>query len=163
MLNEIFCSFDDLTECYGLEKIKTIGDNYMVAGGLPIPQKDAAEAIAEIALGMQAEIAEYNARRSASLSLRIGINTGPVVAGVIGSKKFIYDLWGDAVNVASRMESQGVAGCIQVTESTYNCLKDKYLFVKRGAIEVKGKGNMETYLLTGRKPDIKPKKCLNAA
>ena len=161
MLNEIFSRFDRLTERYGLEKIKTIGDNYMVAGGLPIPILNAAEAIAEMALEMQAEIAEYNAMQSKSLNLRIGINTGPVVAGVIGRKKFIYDLWGDAVNTASRMESQGIPGCIQVTESTYSFLKDRYLFEKRGAIEVKGKGTMETYFLVGQKPDINPNIYLN--
>ena len=154
MLNEIFSRFDRLTELYGLEKIKTIGDNYMVAGGLPLPRPDAAEAIAEMALEMQAEIANYNLVRSRSLRLRIGINTGPVVAGVIGRKKFIYDLWGDAVNIASRMESQGIPDCIQVTEATYNCLKDRYLLDKRGAIDVKGKGCMETYLLVGRQPAV---------
>ena len=156
ILNEIFSCFDRLTERYSLEKIKTIGDSYMVAGGLPIPDSGAAAAIAEMALEMQAEIAKYNCMRSEALSLRIGINTGPVVAGVIGRKKFIYDLWGDAVNTASRMESHGIPGYIQVTEATYNCLRVQYLFKKRGTIEVKGKGTMVTYFLLGRKPGLTP-------
>ncbi|MEY3869645.1 MAG: hypothetical protein RLZZ338_3536 [Cyanobacteriota bacterium] len=149
-LNEIFSAFDELTERYGLEKIKTIGDAYMVVGGLPIPNKDHAESIAEIALKMQEEVANFNARHSTAISIRIGINTGPVIAGVIGTKKFIYDLWGDAVNTASRMESHGIPGAIQVTKSTYERLKDKYTFSERGNIYIKGKGEMFTYLLTGR-------------
>jgi class 3 adenylate cyclase len=151
LLNEIFTAFDQLTEQNGLEKIKTIGDAYMVVGGIPMPRSDHAEAIAEMALDMQQEVAKFNAKHSTEISIRIGINTGPVVAGVIGSKKFIYDLWGDAVNTASRMESHGIAGAIQVTESTYQCLQDKYLFEERGVIQVKGKGEMTTYFLTGKK------------
>jgi adenylate cyclase len=150
LLNEIFSAFDELTERYGLEKIKTIGDAYMVVGGLPIPKKDHAECIAEMALEIQEAVAHFNARHSTAISIRIGINTGPVIAGVIGTKKFIYDLWGDAVNTASRMESQGIPGAIQVTNSTYEHLKDKYTFVERGKIDVKGKGEMFTYLLMGR-------------
>ncbi len=151
LLNEIFTAFDQLTEQYGLEKIKTIGDAYMVVGGIPMPRSDHAQAVAEMALDMQQEVAKFNAKHSTEISIRIGINTGPVVAGVIGSKKFIYDLWGDAVNTASRMESHGIAGAIQVTESTYKCLRDKYLFEERGVIQVKGKGEMTTYFLTGKK------------
>ncbi|MBW4678826.1 MAG: DUF3365 domain-containing protein [Microcoleus vaginatus WJT46-NPBG5] len=150
VLNEIFSGFDRLTEKYGLEKIKTIGDNYMVAGGLPTQRPDHAEAIAEMALDIQQEIEQFNAKHKAELSIRIGINTGPVVAGVIGTKKFIYDLWGDAVNTASRMESHGIPGAIQVTESTYERLQDKFAFKERGVMEIKGKGQMTTYLLTGR-------------
>jgi class 3 adenylate cyclase len=104
-----------------------------------------------MALDMQQEVANFNAKHGTDLSIRIGINTGPVVAGVIGTKKFIYDLWGDAVNTASRMESHGLPGCIQLTELTYECLRDKYLFEERGIIKVKGKGEMITYFLTGRK------------
>ena len=151
MLNEIFSSFDELTEKYGLEKIKTIGDAYMVAGGLPNPHEDHATAIAEMALAMRKEIDTFNLRHEQNCNLRIGINTGPVVAGVIGTKKFIYDLWGDTVNVASRMESHGIPGQIQVTASTYECLRDRYTFESRGVIQVKGKGEVPAYLLTGRK------------
>ncbi|MCC3407698.1 MAG: DUF3365 domain-containing protein [Microcoleus sp. PH2017_10_PVI_O_A] len=149
-LNEIFSAFDDLTEKYGLEKIKTIGDAYMVVGGLPNPSSNHAESIAEMALDMQEELAKFNAKHHAGINIRIGINTGPAIAGVIGTKKFIYDLWGDAVNTASRMESHGIAGAIQVTQSTYDILQNKYLFEDRGIIHVKGKGDMNTYLLAGR-------------
>lgn len=153
LLNEIFSSFDELTDRYCLEKIKTIGDAYMVVGGLPKPRQDHAEAIAEMALDMQEEIAKFNQKNQMKLTMRIGINTGSVIAGVIGTKKFIYDLWGDAVNTASRMESHGIPDAIQVTESTYNYLKSNYLFKPRGRILVKGKGKMNTYLLIGRVAD----------
>jgi class 3 adenylate cyclase len=151
LLNQIFSTFDQLAEQHGLEKIKTIGDAYMVAGGLPVLKLDHAEAVAEMALDMQREIARFQRDDNQPLCLRIGINTGPVVAGVIGIKKFIYDLWGDTVNVASRMESQGLPGGIQVTAATYECLKNKYLFEERGVIPVKGKGEMMTYWLIGKK------------
>jgi class 3 adenylate cyclase len=151
LLNEIFSRFDRVVERYSLEKIKTIGDSYMVVGGLPLPRSDHAEAIAEFALDMQEEIKKFNAEKDQAFSLRIGINTGPVVAGVIGLKKFIYDLWGDAVNTASRMESHGIPGYIQVSSTTYDRLKDKYLLEERGIIHVKGKGEMTTYLLKSRK------------
>lgn len=151
LLNKIFSEFDRLSEKHGLEKIKTIGDAYMVVGGLPMHRTDHAEAIAEMALDMQRQITRFKGIDGKPFRLRIGINTGPVVAGIIGTKKFTYDLWGDTVNVASRMESQGVAGRIQVTANTYKRLKDKYLFEKRGVIPVKGKGEMVTYWLTGRK------------
>ena len=147
LLNEIFSAFDHLTEKYGLEKIKTIGAAYMVAGGIPHARPDHAEAIAAMALDMQQEMARFNKRHNIELSIRIGINSGAVVAGVIGKKKFIYDLWGDAVNTASRMESHGISGYIQVTETTYQLLRSQYLFQERGSIQVKGKGEMKTYLL----------------
>src|ERR687886_242242 len=150
-LNVIFSQFDQLAERHGLEKIKTIGDAYMVVAGLPTPRKDHAEAIAEMALDMQQAIAKVSAETGVPFSIRIGINSGPVVAGVIGLKKFSYDLWGDTVNTASRMESKGIPGTIQVTVQTYERLRDKYLFKKRGVILVKGKGEMTTYLLIGRK------------
>jgi len=151
VLNEIFSEFDHLVEQYDLEKIKTIGDSYMVVGGLPIPCKDHAEAIAEMALQMQTVIQKFKRTDGTNFSLRIGIHTGQAIAGVIGTKKFIYDLWGDTVNVASRMESYGVAGCTQVTEATYQLLKDKYHLDQRSAINIKGKGEMITYLLKGRR------------
>ncbi len=151
ILNNIFSAFDRLTEQHGLEKIKTIGDAYMVVGGLPTHRADHAEAVAEMALDMQHEIARFSQEFNEQLSIRIGINTGPVVAGVIGLKKFIYDLWGDAVNTASRMESHGMANCIQVSQTTYELLRDKYRFEERGVIDVKGKGEMLTYLLISRK------------
>ncbi|MEG4301658.1 adenylate/guanylate cyclase domain-containing protein [Microcoleus sp. D3_18a_C4] len=151
LLNDIFSTFDRLAEKHGLEKIKTIGDAYMVVGGLPMPRSDHAEAIAQMALDMQQAIIDFSNTHNQDFSIRIGINTGPVVAGVIGIKKFIYDLWGDTVNTASRMESHGLPGCIQVTSAIYDILQDKYVFESRGAIEVKGKGEMNTYFLTGIK------------
>ncbi|MEG4488546.1 adenylate/guanylate cyclase domain-containing protein [Microcoleus sp. D2_18a_B4] len=150
-LNVIFSHFDQLAEKYGVEKIKTIGDAYMVVGGLPTPTQDHAEAIAQMALGMQAKIAKLCAETGEKLAIRVGINSGPVVAGVIGVSKFTYDLWGDTVNVAARMEATGFAGRIQVTDVTYELLKDKYLFERRGVIPVKGKGNMMTYWLLQKK------------
>ncbi|MCP2728745.1 adenylate/guanylate cyclase domain-containing protein [Limnofasciculus baicalensis] len=150
LLNQIFSAFDELSQGYGLEKIKTIGDAYMVVGGLPKPRRDHAEAIAQMALDMQKIISHFNTQNNQALSIRIGINTGPVVAGVIGIKKFSYDLWGDTVNTASRMESQGKANRIQVTEETYQRLKDKFVLEDRGEIPVKGKGKMQTYFLIGK-------------
>jgi PAS domain S-box-containing protein len=154
MLNGIFSSFDMLADELGLEKIKTIGDAYMVVGGLPIARRDHAEAIAEMALAMQKSISNFKRSDDTTFRLRIGINTGPVVAGVIGIRKFIYDLWGDAVNVASRMESHGLPGGIQVTQTTYELLKDKYRFWHRGKIFVKGRGEMDTYMLLDNKSQI---------
>lgn len=151
LLNKIFSEFDHLAEKHSLEKIKTIGDAYMVVGGLPTTRPDHAEAIAEMALDMQQKITRFKGLNGEPFRLRIGINTGPVIAGVIGTKKFTYDLWGDTVNVASRMESHGIAGCIQVTASTYERLKHKYVFEQRGVTHIKGKGDMMTYWLMGRK------------
>jgi PAS domain S-box-containing protein len=151
LLNQIFSQFDRLAERHGLEKIKTIGDAYMVVGGLPVPRADHAEAIAEMALEMQIAIAQLQTEVQESVQIRIGINTGPVVAGVIGIKKFIYDLWGDAVNMAARMEAHGQPGKIQVTGATYERLKNKYLLEERGAIVVKGKGETIAYWLEGKR------------
>lgn len=149
LLNEIFSQFDKLAKKHQVEKIKTIGDSYMVVSGIPMPREDHAEAIAQMALDMQRAIPRFRQPNGQPLQLRIGMSTGPVVAGVIGMAKFIYDLWGDAVNVASRMESMGIPGKIQVTEAAYERLKHRYSFEKRGEIEVKGKGMMTTYWLTG--------------
>jgi class 3 adenylate cyclase len=151
LLNEVFSQFDWLVELHGLEKIKTIGDAYMVAGGLPTPRSDHAAAVAEMALDMQKVIQRLNGPDERRLNLRIGLCSGPVIAGVIGSKKFIYDLWGDTVNTASRMESQGRLNHIQVSESTYEQLKDAYVLERRGKLVVKGKGEMTTYFLLARK------------
>ncbi|WP_434686147.1 adenylate/guanylate cyclase domain-containing protein [Pseudanabaena minima] len=150
MLNEIFSEFDRLVDFYGLEKIKTIGDSYMAVGGLPVPRPDHAEAVASMALDMQQSIDRFIRPDGSPFKLRIGIHTGQAVAGVIGKKKFIYDLWGDTVNIASRMESHGVAGCIQVTEVTYQVLKDKFQFDPQKTIDIKGKGVMTTYFLIGK-------------
>ena len=146
-LNELFSAFDRLAQRHGLEKIKTIGDAYMVAGGLPQPRPDHAQAVAELALDMREEVARRADPSGQPLAVRIGIDTGPVVAGVLGTSKFSYDLWGDT---ASRMESHGLPGCIQVTERTYQRLRDGYRFQRRGPIQVRGMGELVTYFLLGR-------------
>jgi class 3 adenylate cyclase len=150
VLDEIFSAFDRLAEEHGLEKIKTIGDAYMVASGLPDPREDHAEAAAEMALEMQAEVARLCSVLELELTIRIGMDSGPVIAGVIGRRKFIYDLWGDTVNTASRMESHGLPGRIQVTQATYERLRAGYRFEDRGEVAIKGKGAMRAYLLVGR-------------
>jgi class 3 adenylate cyclase len=145
LLDAIFSRFDDLTEQAGLEKIKTIGDAYMVAAGIPEPRPDHAVAVTELALLMQAAIKEFP-----GLEIRIGINSGAVVAGVIGKKRFIYDLWGDTVNIAARMESQGISGGIQISEATRALLPPEFVCEDRGEIAVKGKGPMRVFLVKGR-------------
>ena len=154
LLNLIFSEFDQLTEHHGLEKIKTIGDAYMVVGGLPMPKDNHDQAIAYMALDMQQAIRNFNTRNHQDLSLRIGINIGPVVAGVIGLTKFIYDLWGDTVNVASRMESSSIPGQIQVTEIVHQRLQSQFDFQERGTVSIKGKGDMTTYLLLGGRKKV---------
>ena len=157
LLNTVFSAFDRLTRRHGLEKIKTIGDAYMVVGGLPEPRADSATAVAEMALDMREEMEGLAVALGEPLGLRIGIETGPAVAGVIGTQKFAYDVWGDAVNTASRMESQGEKNRIQLTENAYRRLKDDYVCEERGTITVKGKADMKTYYLVGRRtphPDL---------
>jgi class 3 adenylate cyclase len=151
LLNQMFSIFDELSERYGLEKIKTMGDAYMVAGGLPVASTSHAQAIADLALEMRLRLKQFNLEQHQEFNIRIGIHTGTVIAGVIGIKKFVYDIWGDTVNVASRMESHGIPGQIQVSDATYQILKDQYDFTERGVIEVKGKGEMRVYLLQGKK------------
>ncbi|WP_051975211.1 adenylate/guanylate cyclase domain-containing protein [Cupriavidus necator] len=152
VLNEIFTEFDTIADHRGLEKIKTIGDAYMAAAGLPEPAPDHAVRAAQMALDMTEAFMHFNQRTGFNLQMRIGINSGPVVAGVIGKRKFIYDLWGAAVNIASRMESHGVAGRVQVTDATRRLLGESFLFEERGAIEAKGIGTLHTWFLTGRNP-----------
>lgn len=147
LLDDIFSEFDDLADKHGLEKIKTIGDAYMVAGGLPLPRADHCQAVAAFALDILRAVKKYRAWNGESICLRVGMNAGPVVAGVIGHRKFIYDLWGDVVNTASRMESQGVESYIQVTAAVKEELDGRYTFEERPPIRVKGKGQMITYLL----------------
>jgi len=151
MLDQLFGHFDELAERYDLEKIKTIGDCYMVAAGIPSPRQDHARALALVALDMLDAVRENGAMGKLGFELRIGINSGPVVAGVIGRKRFLYDLWGDAVNIASRMQTEGTPGSIQITGPTYELLKDEFVCEPRGTIAVKGKGDMETWYLVGRR------------
>ena len=151
LLNDVFECFDDLVDKYELEKIKTIGDCYMVAAGVPRQRVDHAEALVNFALDMRAEIGKrtFGGRR---LAFRMGINSGPVVAGVIGRRKFIYDLWGETVNMASRMESHGTSGVIQITRNTFDLVREHFDCQARGPIEVKGVGRVETWYVTGRTP-----------
>ncbi len=149
LLNEIFTHFDGQVEKYDLEKIKTVGDCYMVAAGVPRPRVDHAQIIVRLALDMLAYINSHKFNASRPVNFRIGINTGPVLAGVIGRKKFIYDLWGDAVNIASRMESHGSGGNIQITSDTYELIKNEFICEPRGVIKIKGKGEMEVWHVRG--------------
>ncbi|HEY6150588.1 MAG TPA: adenylate/guanylate cyclase domain-containing protein [Gaiellaceae bacterium] len=150
MLDRLFSHFDELAERHELEKIKTIGDCYMVAAGVPSPRPDHARALALMALDMQAAMGSLDGEvGQLGLELRVGINSGPVVAGVIGRKRFLYDLWGDAVNTASRMESHGTKGRIQITRATKELLEDEFVYEPRGTIPIKGKGEIEVWYLVG--------------
>jgi class 3 adenylate cyclase len=151
LLDEIFSAFDELVAHHGLEKIKTIGDGYLVAAGIPTPRADHAEAAAHVALAMRQALTELPV--ASGLNLRVGIDSGPVVAGVIGRTKFGYDLWGDTVNTASRMQSHAPPGAIQVTERTYRRLKEGFVLEQRTGVVVKGKGEMRTYILLGERPE----------
>jgi adenylate cyclase len=152
LLNEVFVVFDDLVEAANLEKIKTIGDAYMVVGGLPVARADHLAAVLDLALAMCDAISPMTMPRGEPLQLRIGVATGPVVAGVIGRRKFSYDVWGDTVNTASRMESHGVPGRVQVTEQVARAASPDFEFEPARSIDVKGKGRMTTLLLVGRRP-----------
>lgn len=151
LLNEIFSQFDQLVEGIGVEKIKTIGDSYMVVGGIPLPLANHAPACADMALAMLEVMKSFNQRNRSDWQIRIGMHTGPLVAGIIGSKKFAYDLWGDTVNIASRLESQGEAGLIQISQRTAELLEHQYIVEKRGPIELKHRGEMLAYRLVRRR------------
>ena len=150
-LNRVFTAFDRLVETHGLEKIKTTGDAYMVVSGVPVPRPDHVQALARLATAMRDTAAGLRDPHGGSVPIRIGLATGPVVAGVVGTRKFFYDVWGDAVNLGSRMESTGMAGKIQVSEEVYNSLKGEFVLEERGPVEVKGKGTLRTWFLIGPK------------
>ncbi len=151
LLNELFCELDRLAAQLGVEKIKTLGDGYLAAAGLPVARADHVAAAADLALAMLRAVDALNAARGTTLRMRVGLHTGPVVAGVIGLNKFSYDLWGDTVNVASRMEATGVPGRVHVTDEVQRALEATHIFESRGDVDVKGKGSMRTWLLLGRK------------
>jgi guanylate cyclase len=150
LLNNLFSTFDRFVEELGLEKIKTVGDEYMVASGIPTERSDHAQALADLALLIRDELVGKRIDGH-EIRMRIGINSGPVVAGIIGTHKFAYDLWGDVVNTASRMESEGIEGSIQISEATYQLVNDEFYCEPRGDVSVKGKGVLQTYLLLSRK------------
>jgi guanylate cyclase len=151
LLNEAFSFFDSLLDKYNVEKIRTIGDSYMVASGVPRQRSNHAQALVRMALDMRDYVAEHEFCNGHRVSFRIGINSGSMIAGVIGRRKFVYDVWGDAVNVASRMESHGLGGAVQITQTTYELIKDEFVCEPRGAVNVKGKGAMEVWLVVSEK------------
>lgn len=151
LLNEVFSYFDSLVDKYNVEKIRTIGDSYMVASGVPRGRPDHAQALAHLGLDMRDYLATHTFRHDQPVNFRIGINSGSMVAGVIGKRKFVYDVWGDAVNIASRMESHGLGGAVQITQATYELIKDDFVCEPRGTVNVKGKGEMEVWLVKSSK------------
>ena len=151
LLNEVFSYFDSLLDKYNVEKIRTIGDSYMVASGVPRGRPDHAQALVRMALEMRDYVATHTFGNGQCVSFRIGINSGSVIAGVIGRRKFVYDVWGDAVNIASRMESHGLGNAVQITQTTYELIKDEFVCEPRGPVNVKGKGEMEVWLVTALK------------
>ncbi|TAK14066.1 MAG: adenylate/guanylate cyclase domain-containing protein [Anaerolineae bacterium] len=151
LLNEVFSFFDSLLDKYDVEKIRTIGDSYMVASGVPRGRADHAQALAHMALEMRDYISTHTFSNDQKVTFRFGINSGSMIAGVIGRRKFVYDVWGDAVNVASRMESHGLGGMIQITETTYDLIKDSFVCEPRGPLSVKGKGEMDVWLVISAK------------
>jgi len=151
LLNEIYSRFDSLIGKHGVEKIRTIGDNYMVVSGVPCPRPDHAQALAHMALEMNDYVCRHPGIRNKPIQFRIGINSGPVIGGVIGRKKFVYDVWGDAVNIASRMESHGLPSKVHISSATYELIQDEFVCEPRGKIQIKSKGEMETWLLVGGK------------
>jgi len=156
LLNEVFSFFDSLLDKYGVEKIRTIGDSYMVASGVPRRRPDHAQALVGMALEMRDYVTTHTFQNGHQLSFRIGINSGSMIAGVIGRRKFVYDVWGDAVNVASRMESHGVGDAVQITRATYELIKDEFVCEPRGTVAVKGKGKMEVWLVNSPRTKIPP-------
>ena len=155
LLNRLFSEFDELADRHGLEKIKTIGDAYMAVGGLPVARPGHHHAVAEMALDLCESVERLQAEAGTELAVRVGIDSGPVVAGVIGQRRFSYDVWGDTVNMASRMESHGIPGCIQVTEAVHEHLRHDYEFDVRNGVDIKGKGPATTYLLLRRRDTVR--------
>ena len=151
LLNEVFSFFDSLSDKYDVEKIRTIGDSYMVASGVPRGRPDHAQALVRMALEMRNYIATHTFRNGQCVNFRIGINSGSMIAGVIGRRKFVYDVWGDAVNIASRMESHGLGGAVQITQTTYELIKNEFVCEPRGTVTIKGKGEMEVWLVISAK------------
>ena len=154
LLNEAFSFFDSLLDKYDLEKIRTIGDSYMVASGIPRRRADHAQALVRMALEMRDYIATHTFCNGQHVDFRIGVNSGPMIGGVIGKRKFVYDVWGDAVNIASRMESHGLGGAVQITRATYELIKDEFICEPRGTVNVKGKGEMEVWLVASAKKNF---------